>query len=211
MSRIFADRADAGRQLAERLGRYAGRENVIVLGLARGGVPVASEIARELRAPMEVYLVRKLGTPGHEELAMGAIADGGITVLNEAVLRQLNPPKEVFERILAAERLELERRGLVYRGQRPAPHVTGQIAILVDDGIATGSTMRAAVLALQKQVAGKIVIATPVIAASTSEELSRIADELVAVITPVEFHAVGQWYSDFEQISDEDIINILSL
>ena len=205
----FRDRADAGRVLAEELIRYAGRDDVVVLALPRGGVPVAYQVARALRVPLDVFLVRKLGVPGYEELAMGAIASGGVTVLNEAVINALEIAPELIEETAAREQSELQRRELAYRGDRPSLGVTGKTVILIDDGLATGSTMRAAIAALRKLRPARIVVAVPTSAASTSEEIRGLADSCVCAQTPEPFHAVGLWYDDFSQISDEEVCTLL--
>ena len=206
----FRDRTEAGRLLADRLVvPYANRSDVLVLALPRGGVPVAFEVARRLPAPLDVFVVRKLGVPGHEELAMGAIATGGVRVLNAEVLRQLRIPSRVVDEVAARETEELERRERSYRGDRPPPAVTGRTAILIDDGMATGSTMRAAVSALRPQRPARIVIAVPTAAASTCVELKAEVDEVVAVMTPELFYGVGQWYLDFSQTSDEEVRDLL--
>jgi len=202
---LFQDRSDAGRQLAERLTAYADREDVIVLALPRGGVPVAFEIAKALNAPLDVFLVRKLGVPGQEELAMGAIATGGVRVLNREVVHYLHIPDEVIDAVTSDELQELERREKIYRGDRPAPDVSGKTIILVDDGLATGSTMRAAVAALRQQQPARIVVAAPAAAPETCEDLKKEVDEIVCVITPRPFHAVGLWYKDFSQMTDEEV------
>jgi putative phosphoribosyl transferase len=209
MAAPFLDRSDAGRQLAEALRVYAGRDNVIVLALPRGGVPVAYEVARALRVPLDVFLVRKLGVPGHEELAMGAIASGGVMVLNSDVVTGLRIPAHMIDAVAARERRELERREREYRDQRPFPALRGRTVILVDDGLATGSTMRAAIAALRKEGAGFIVSAVPVAAERTCQALRDEADEMVCVETPEEFRAVGEWYLDFNQTSDADVHHLL--
>jgi putative phosphoribosyl transferase len=206
---IFADRAEAGRFLASKLTQYADRQDVIVLALPRGGVPVAFEVARALHAPLDVFLVRKLGLPGHEELAMGAIASGGARVLNENVVRALRIPENVIEAVAAAEQRELERRERIYREDRPPPNLRGRTVILVDDGLATGSTMRAAVLALRQQGAARIVVAVPVGAPETCAEFQREADEVICARTPEPFYAVGLWYGDFSQTTDEEVRDLL--
>ncbi len=205
----FRNRAQAGRLLAERLAPYANRHDVLVLGLPRGGVPVAFEVAQKLRAPLDVFVVRKLGLPGQEELAMGAIASGGIRVLNPAVVGALQIPERIIDRVAARERRELERRERLYRGDRPAPEVAGRTMILVDDGIATGSTMRAAIAALRRQKPARIVVAVPTAAPSTYEEFKTLADEIVALMTPEHFYAIGQWYEDFAQTTDEAVRHLL--
>ena len=210
MERAFANREEAGRQLAEKLEKYAGCDNVIVLGLPRGGVPVAYEVAKRLRAPLDVFIVRKLGVPGFEELAAGAIASGGVRVLNEDVTRAIPYAAEAIEAVTAKETTELERREQIYRERRPPPELQGRIAILVDDGLATGATMRAAVKALRQRGAAKIVVAVPVGPPDTCRELAGEADETICLSTPVFFQAVGQYYEDFSQTSDEDVRALLS-
>ncbi|MEA2387154.1 MAG: putative phosphoribosyl transferase, partial [Thermoleophilaceae bacterium] len=196
------DRAAAGRLLAERLRDYAGRDDLIVLALPRGGVPVAYEIARALDAPMDVFVVRKLGVPGHEELALGAITTGGTRVLNQALVESLGLPAEWLEAIDAKERRELERRERVYRGDRPPPDVAGRTVILVDDGLATGSTMLAAVAAVRAEEPKRIVVAVPVGDRGTCSAIGREADEAICLITPRPLGAVGAWYDDFSQVTD---------
>jgi putative phosphoribosyl transferase len=205
----FHDRTDAGRQLADKMMAYANRDDVIVLALPRGGVPVAFEVAHQLRAPLDVLIVRKLGTPGHEELAMGAVASGGVRVLNEELLASGLISKDAVQAETAREREELTRRERLYRGDRPWPDMHNRIAIVVDDGIATGSTMRAAVAALRQQHPAKVVVAVPVAAPDTFREFKNIADEMVAVMTPEAFRAVGLWYNDFEQTTDEEVREML--
>ena len=207
---IFRDRTDAGRRLAERLGQYAGRPGVLVLALPRGGVPVAFEVARALGAPLDVFLVRKLGVPGHEELAMGAIATGGVRVVNEAVVRELGIGGEVIDAVAGRERAELERRERAYRGERPAPEVRGRAVILVDDGLATGSTMRAAALAVLRQEPERVVVAAPVAARATCAELLAEVDDVVCAATPEPFYGVGRWYEDFSQTTDEEVRELLA-
>jgi predicted phosphoribosyltransferase len=206
---LFRDRSEAGRLLAAELSRYAHRPDVLVLGLPRGGVPVAYEVAQALEAPLDVFVVRKLGLPGQEELAVGAIASGGARVLNEEVVRALEIPDEVIDAIATQEQAELERRERVYRGDRPWPEVRGRVVILVDDGLATGSTMRAAVAALRHQQPARIVVAVPVAAQDTCEEFRTIADEIVCLQTPEPFYAVGLWYQDFGQMTDEQVRSLL--
>jgi putative phosphoribosyl transferase len=208
---LFRDRLDAGRQLAQKLMDYADRPDVLVLALPRGGVPVAFEVARALHAPLDVFLVRKLGLPGHEELAMGAIASGGVRVLNEDLVRTLRIPEEEIDAVAAQEQRELERREREYRSGRPAPDVRGRIVILVDDGLATGSTMRAAVAALRRQHPARIIVAVPVGAAETCEDFGADADEVICARTPEPFYAVGLWYGDFAQTSDEEVHDLLEL
>jgi putative phosphoribosyl transferase len=207
---IFQDRTDAGRQLAEELLSYAGRDDVIVLALPRGGVPVAFEVAQRLGVPLDVFVVRKLGVPGHEELAMGAIASGGVRVLNEDVLYVLPDAQSIVEMVTAIEREELKRRERDYRSDRPAPEVRGRTVILVDDGLATGATMRAAAAALRQQAAAKIIVAVPVGAPSTCHEIRSVADEVVCLQTPGSFMGVGQYYEDFSQTTDEEVRDLLA-
>src|SRR5438128_1789490 len=206
---LFRDRTDAGRELADRLAAYADRPDVLVLALPRGGVPVAGVVARALHTPLDVFLVRKLGLPGMEELAMGAIASGGVRVLNEDVVQTLRVPEEEIDAIAAAEQRELERRERAYRDDRPPLDVRGRTVILVDDGLATGSTMRAAVAALRRQQPARIVVAVPVAAPETCEEFRAIADEIVCLDTPEPFYAVGLWYRDFGQTTDEQVRSLL--
>jgi putative phosphoribosyl transferase len=205
----FHDRTEAGRLLANKLQTYADRPDVLVLALPRGGVPVAYEVARALHAPLDVFLVRKLGLPGHEELAMGALASGRVRVLNEDVVRSLDIPEEVIDAVAAEEGKELERREQSYRGDRPAPDVRGRTVILIDDGLATGSSMRAAVAALRRRGPARIVVAVPVGAPETCAEFQDEADEAVCLETPQPFYAVGMWYEDFSQTTDEEVRDIL--
>jgi putative phosphoribosyl transferase len=206
---IFRDRQDAGRRLARLLSKYAGRSDVIVLALPRGGVPVAFEVAQQLKAPLDIFLVRKLGVPGHEELAMGAIASGGTRVLNEDVVRYLQIPDDVIDAVAVDEQRELERRERAYRNGRPAPRVEAQIVILIDDGLATGSTMRAAAAALRRQNPARIVVAVPVAPAETCEDFRAEVDEVVCAATPEPFRGVGLWYEDFSQTSDVEVRALL--
>jgi putative phosphoribosyl transferase len=206
---IFRDRTDAGRQLAARLTRYADRTDVLVLALPRGGVPVAYEVAKELKAPLDVFLVRKLGVPGQEELAMGAIASGGVRVLNEDIVNYLGIPDEVIDAIAAVEQQELERRERAYRDGRPPPDVKDCIVILIDDGLATGSTMRAAAESLRLQKPQRIVVAVPVSSPETCDEFRSEVDEIVCAVTPLHFQGVGRWYEDFSQTSDEEVRELL--
>ena len=209
MAQRFRDRTEAGRLLATRLGAYAGRSDVLVLALPRGGVPVAAEVAHALGAPLDVYVVRKLGVPGQEELAMGAIATGGVRVLNDEVVAALHIQHETIAAVAAREAQELARREQLYRGARPAPAVRGRVALVVDDGLATGATMRAAVAALREQEPARVVVAVPTAAAATCEELRAEVDEVVSVLTPEPFYAVGLWYEDFSPPSDEEIRALL--
>jgi putative phosphoribosyl transferase len=210
MERAFPNRIEAGRQLAGKLAKYAGRDDVIVLGLPRGGAPVAFEVAQRLGAPLDVFIVRKLGVPGFEELAAGAIASGGVRVLNEDVVRAIPHAHEAIEAVTVRETAELERREQIYREGRPPPELRGRIVILVDDGLATGATMRAAVRALRQCGAAKIVVAVPVGPPDTCRELQEEADETICLSTPPFFQAVGQYYEDFSQTSDEDVRELLS-
>jgi putative phosphoribosyl transferase len=206
----FADRVEAGRLLADQLGVYAGRADIIVLALPRGGVPIAYQISTRLRVPLDIFLVRKLGAPGQPELAMGAIATGGARVLNDDVIRYLGVSSEVIEAVARAEQVELERREQAYRGDRPSPDLHGRIVILVDDGLATGSSMRAAIAAVRTQQPARIVVAVPVAARETCEELKREVDEIICLRTPEPFSAVGLWYDDFSQTSDEEVRDLLA-
>ena len=206
---LYHDRHDAGRELARKLPEYRDRADVIVLALPRGGVPVAYEVARELHAPLDVFVVRKLGTPGQPELAMGAIASGGVRVLNEDVVQALAIPESAIERVAQEEAEELRRRERQYRGSRPPLEVSGRTAILVDDGLATGSTMRAAARALRLERASKIVVAVPVAARQSCDTVRLEADEVVCGAMPEPFYAVGQWYRDFEQTSDDEVRALL--
>jgi predicted phosphoribosyltransferase len=195
--------------LAQALKQYAGRSGVLVLALPRGGVPVAYEVARELNAPLDVFVVRKLGVPGHEELAMGAIASGGFRVLDENLIQTLKIRDDVVEAVSERSRRELRRQELAFRDDRPPSDVREQIVILVDDGLATGATMRAAVAALRVQHPARIIVAAPTAAASTCEELESEVDECVCVMTPDPFLAVGLWYDDFSQTTDEEVRHLL--
>lgn len=207
---LFRDRSDAGRRLAACLKGYAGRADVLVLALPRGGVPVAFEVAETLGAPLDIFLVRKLGVPGQEELAMGAIASGGVRFTNRGVVDYLRIPAEVIERVAAEEQKELERRERAYRGGRPGADVRGRAVILVDDGLATGSTMRAAVSALRGQQPARIVAAAPVSSRQACDELSAEVDEVVCALTPEPFRGVGEWYEDFSQTTDEEVRELLA-
>ncbi len=206
---IFRDRVDAGQKLAEKLTEYARRDDVLILALPRGGVPVAFEVAERLNAPMDVFLVRKLGVPGQEELAMGAIASGGVRVLNERTVDYLNIPEEVIDRVAAKEQRELERREKTYRDDLPAPDVKGKTVILIDDGLATGATMRAAAIALKQMNPTKIVVAVPVASDETCREFQQEVDAVVCAITPEPFYGVGLWYDDFSQTTDEEVSELL--
>jgi putative phosphoribosyl transferase len=207
---IFKNRSDAGQFLAEKLAEYADHPDVVVLALPRGGVPVAYEVAQKLHAPLDVFVVRKLGVPGHEELAMGAIATGGVCVLNQDVLSYIRIPDAVIDEVAAAELRELQRRERLYRGTRSPLDVRGRTVIIVDDGLATGSTMRAAVKALRQQQPKKIVVAAPVGARETCDSFKDEVDTVaVCAITPEPFNAVGLWYQDFSQTTDEEVRELL--
>lgn len=206
----YRDRKEGGQRLAKLLEHYAGRPDVTVLGLPRGGVVVAFEVAKALRAPLDVFVVRKLGVPGQEELAMGAVASGGVVVLNEPVIELLGIPPSVIEEAAQRRKRELEERERLYRGAAPAAPVEGRVAILVDDGIATGSTMRAGVAALRKLKPARVVVAAPVAAPQACELLAAEADELVCEYMPDPFHSVGLWYDDFTQHSDEHVRALLA-
>jgi putative phosphoribosyl transferase len=206
---LFRDRSEAGRQLAARLAHYVDRPDVLVLALPRGGVPVGYEVARALHVPMDVFIVRKLGVPGHEELAMGAVASGGVRVLNDQVVKGLGIPDYVIDAVASWEQQELERRERLYRGQRPPPDVRGKTVILVDDGLATGSTMLAAVRALRQLGPARIVVAVPVASRDTCDLLKTEVDEVVCAVTPEPFYAVGLWYRNFSQTTDEEVRELL--
>lgn len=208
--RPFQNREQGGRALAERLKSYANRPDVLVLALPRGGLPIGMEVAAALRAPLDVFVVRKLGTPGQPELAMGAVASGGVRVLNEDVVHALNVTSDAIDRVAAVEQQELKRREGLYRAGRSFPSIADQVVILVDDGLATGSTMRAAVKAVQQHRPSKVVVAVPAGAAETCEDLRHEADEVVCVIAPEAFNAVGAWYVEFPQISDDEVRDILA-
>jgi putative phosphoribosyl transferase len=210
MKTQFFDRTEAGQFLAENLSNYANRDDVLVLALPRGGVPVAAEVAKRLDAPLDVFVVRKLGLPDHSELAMGAIASGGVRVFNGEVVNALRIPDEVINAVSAKELIELQRREKAYRAGLPPLDVEGKIVIVVDDGVATGSTMLAAVSALRQLNAARIVVAAPVVAASTYSEMQRAADEVAAVMIPENFYAVGLWYQDFPQTTDDEVRDLLA-
>jgi putative phosphoribosyl transferase len=206
--KIYTNRISAGRQLAAALDAHA-KEDPVVVGLPRGGVPVAFEVARHLRAPLDVFVVRKLGVPWQPELAMGAIASGGVLVRNDEVLRMLGGAEQALARVEHEERMELKRRERLYRGSRPAVPISGREVIVVDDGLATGSTMKAAVLALRQAGAARVVVAVPVGPPDTCTELGELADEVVCLQRPVHFMAVGQWYEDFGQTTDREVQEFL--
>src|SRR5688572_23315205 len=205
----FADRRHAGRALAFALQAYRGRADLLVLALPRGGVPVAYEVARSLAAPLDVFVVRKLGVPGHEEFAMGALASGGLCLVNDEVVRELGISTADIRRTARLESQELARRELAYRGERPPADVVGKTVILVDDGLATGSTMRVAVRALRQRGAARIVAAAPIGAPESCAEMAAEADHAICAVTPEPFYAVGQWYEDFTQTSDEEVRELL--
>jgi len=207
----YADRYQAGRVLAGFLEEYDHRNDVIVLALPRGGVPVAYEVAAKLSLPLDVFIVRKLGVPGHEELAMGAIASGDVVVFNEELMSMLHIKKSSIDEILKAEQKELTRREHVYRENKPFPVLSGKTIILVDDGIATGYTMRAAIAALKQQKPADIIIAVPVAARSTCDEMSTLVQTVICPLQPVNFYAVGLWYTDFSQTTDDEVIQLLKL
>jgi predicted phosphoribosyltransferase len=211
MNRRFRDRSEAGERLADELVGYADNPDVIVLALPRGGVPVGAQVAKRLNAPLDVFVVRKLGLPGHPELAMGAIASGGVRVLNGEVINSRRVPDEVINAVTAEEYQELQRRERSYRDDLPPPELEGKTVIIVDDGIATGSTMFAAIAALRQLNARRIVVATPTIARPTYYYLRKHADEVVTVIMPEDFYGVGQWYEDFSQTTDEEVHELLGL
>ena len=206
----FRDRREGGRVLGEKLRRYGGRTDVLVLGLPRGGVPVAAEVARVLRAPLDVFVVRKIGAPRQPELAVGAIAAGGTLVLNEEIARQVGVDREALQEENARESRELERRDRLYRGGRPPPAIGGRTVILVDDGLATGATMRAAAETIRRERPARLVLAAPVGARDTCEEMRAYADEVVCAATPEPFLAVGLWYEEFSQTSDEEVREALA-
>jgi putative phosphoribosyl transferase len=207
----YKNRSDAGKRLAAKLHVYANRPDVVVLGLPRGGVPVAFEVAMKLRLPLDVFVVRKLGVPGHEELAMGAIASGGIEVLNENVVRSLGISREIIESVARKQGEELKRREQLYRGDRPSLDVRDVTVILVDDGLATGATMRAAVQALRAQKPIRIIVAVPAAAPEACEELGEEADDIICAITPDPFFSVGSWYEDFSQTTDDEVSKLLNI
>jgi len=210
LGKRFRDRREAGRLLAAQLSAYAKRPDVLVLALPRGGVPVAAEVASALGAPLDVFVVRKLGVPGHEEYALGAIATGGVRVLNEEVVQALRIPDRVIDALAGREQEELARRERVYRGHRPPPDVRGRTVILVDDGLATGATMHAAIRALRQQQPARIVVAVPTASPETCAELKTEVDDIICATTPDPFYAVGLWYEDFSQTTDEEVRELLA-
>lgn len=207
---LFKDRTEAGQRLAAELTAYADRQDVLVFGLPRGGVPVAFEVAKALRVPLDVFLVRKLGVPSQEELAMGAIASGGVRVLNQDIVQALHLTEATIECVAQKEQQELERRERLYRDDRPAPDLHGRTVILVDDGLATGATMRAAIRALQQQQPARLVVGVPVSSSETCQEIGSEVDEIVCVETPRPFYSVGLWYNNFPQTTDEEVRDLLS-
>jgi predicted phosphoribosyltransferase len=211
MNQILANRTEAGRMLATKLTTYANRSDVLVLGLPRGGVPVAFEIAKKLNLPLDICLVRKLGVPGRRELAMGAIASGGVRVINSDVVDWLKIPSEVIDRVAAQEERELQRRDRVYRGNLPLPTIRNRTIILVDDGIATGSTLRAAIAALKQQQPKAIIVAVPVAPPSTCQELQGEVDQVICLLKPESLYSISLWYEDFRQTTDEEVRNLLAL
>jgi putative phosphoribosyl transferase len=210
MNTRFRDRTDAGRRLAGKLQHYANRDDVVVLGLPRGGVPVGYEVANALHAPLDVFVVRKIGLPWQEELAMGAVASGGVRVLDRNLIRVAHVSDDDVERIAQNEERELERREKLYRGGRPFPKLRGKTVILVDDGLATGASMRAAVEALRHEAPAHIVVAVPVAAPETCNAFRDIVDEIICAETPEPFQAVGLWYDDFSQTTDDDVRTLLA-
>ncbi len=206
---LFKDRVDAGKKLAKELSKYANRSDVLILALPRGGVPVAFEVAKELNVKMDVFIVRKLGVPGNEELAMGAISSDNILVLNEDIVRSFQIPERVINMVAENELKELERRERTYRGDRPKPEISGLTVILIDDGLATGATMRAAAAALKTKNPAKIVVAVPTGAPDTCEFFRKEVDEVICVATPEPFYGVGAWYGNFSQTTDEEVCELL--
>jgi putative phosphoribosyl transferase len=205
----FLNRSEAGQVLARALEQFENAPDALVLALPRGGVPVAYEVARTLNLPLDVFVVRKLGVPGHEELAMGAIASGGVRALNESIIRDLDIPESTIDRVAVREEEELRRREHAYRGEKPAPQIAGRTVILVDDGLATGSTMKAAVAALRQQRPKAIVVAVPLAPLETCEELKSKADEVICALTPEPFYSVGLWYENFEQTTDKEVTDLI--
>ena len=209
MDRTFATRREAGKELAKKLATYEHRPDVLVLALPRGGVPVAYEVARALQVTLDVFLVRKLGVPGHEELAMGAIATGGVRVLDKEITTEMNIPEQVIDAVVQREQEELQRRERLYRGDRSTPSVRGRTVILVDDGMATGSSMRAAAIAVRQMQPSKLIVAVPVAARQTCDDFKDEVDEVICALTPEPFMAVGTWYSDFSQTNDDEVRQLL--
>jgi putative phosphoribosyl transferase len=210
MEKIFSNRTEAGKLLAEQLQKFSGQSNTLVLALPRGGVPVGYEIARSLKIPLDIFLVRKLGVPWHEELAFGAMAMGEVIVFNEMIMQQLELDPQTIESVIARERAVLNERNKKYRGDRPLPDLKNKNIILVDDGIATGATMRAAIIGLRKLGCGRIVVAAPVAPPEVYLQFSSLADEIVCLITPKSFYAIGAWYQDFPQTTDAEVNQLLA-
>ena len=206
---LFNDRRDAGTKLAQKLSAYANRSDVVVLALPRGGVPVAYEVALALNAPLDIFTVRKLGLPGHEELAMGAIATGGARVINQDVVRSFNIPQGVVEAVAKQELTELERRERVFRGDRMMREIHDKTAILIDDGLATGASMQAAIMGLRAKHPARIVVAVPTAPSETCEAFKKLVDEMICATSPEPFYGVGQWYEDFSQVTDEEVQTLL--
>lgn len=208
---LFSNRIEAGQLLAEQLKHYANRPDVLVLALPRGGVPIGFEITKKIHAPLDIFLVRKLGAPGYEELAMGAIAMGGITVINEDVIQNLHITQEAIEKVIQKEQAELERRNQLYRNNRPMPSIKNKIIILVDDGLATGATMRAAIKAVKTFLPKQIIVAVPVAALSTYLDLKKEVDDVVCLKTPEQLYSIGAWYAEFPQLEDEEVLRLLKI
>jgi len=206
----FRNRTEAGQVLARRLQQYKNQPDVLILGLPRGGVPVAYEVARELNAPLDVFIVRKLGVPGHEELGMGAIATGGVRTLHEGIIREIGISPQTIEAVSAREQAELERRERLYRGDRPAPTIKGRTVVIVDDGLATGSTMKAAIQAVRQQDPRQVIVAVPTAPSETCEQLKESADHVVCALTPEPFFSVGGSYADFTQITDGEVRDLIA-
>ena len=207
---VFKNRIEAGQKLAAELAKYAHEKKLLILALPRGGVPVAYEVAAALKAPLDVFVVRKLGVPGQEELAMGAIASGGVRVLNEEIIQHLGIFEDVIARVAAREQQELERREFTYREGRPLPEISGKTVILIDDGLATGATMRAAVTALKAKRPHKLIVAVPTAAPDTCASIQKLVDRMVCLITPMPFGGVGAWYEDFSQTTDQEVQELLN-
>ena len=206
----FRNRIEAGQVLARRLQQYKNQPDVLILGLPRGGVPVAYEIARELNAPLDVFIVRKLGVPGHEELGMGAIATGGVRILHEGIIREIGISPQTIEAVSAREQAELDRRERLYRGDRPAPTIESRTVVIVDDGLATGSTMKAAIQAVRQQSPRQVIVAVPTAPSETCEQLKESADHVVCALTPEPFFSVGGSYADFTQITDGEVRDLIA-
>ena len=206
----FRNRTEAGQVLARCLQQYKNQPDVLILGLPRGGVPVAYEVARELNAPLDVFIVRKLGVPGHEELGMGAIATGGVRTLHEGIIREIGISPQTIEAVSAREQAELERRERLYRGDRPAPTIKGRTVVIVDDGLATGSTMKAAIQAVRQQDPRQVIVAVPTAPSETCEQLKESADHVVCALTPEPFFSVGGSYADFTQITDGEVRDLIA-